>query len=129
MIFLLNNLSTALRNAIVDAWTARIDSGAGAGLLEIWTTGYGTKLATLVFSDPSYGASSSGTAQENPIADDASADATGTAGAFRVTSSTPTTEYEGTVGTAGADINFNSVAFVIGDTVAVTDFPLTQPAS
>lgn len=129
MIFLLNNLSTALRDALVDAMTARIDSGSGAGLIEIWTTGYGTKLGTLTYSDPSYGASASGTAQENAIADDSSADATGTAAVFRVTSSTPTTEFEGTVGTAGADINFNSVAFVSGDTISMSDFPITQPAS
>ena len=125
----INNIATALRNTLCDAFVDAIDDGAGAGLLEIWTTAFGTKLATLTFSDPAYGAASSGTAQENTITDDSSADDTGTAAVFRVTTSTPTTLFEGTVGTSGADINFNSVSFVTGDTVSITDLPVTMPAS
>jgi len=123
----INTLSTAFRNAIADLVGTRIDSGAGAGLLEVHTAAFAAKLATMTFSDPSYAAASSGVAQENAITDDISADATGTAAVLRVTSSTPTTEFEGTVGTSGADLNFNSVAFVTGDTVSVTDFPATAP--
>lgn len=124
-----NNIQTALRSTMCDAFVDAIDGGAGAGLLEIHTTGFGTLLATLTFSDPAYGAASSGVAQENSITDDSSADATGTAAVCRVTTSTPATLFEGTVGTSGSDINFNSVAFVSGDTISVTDLPVTFPAS
>ena len=125
----INNIATALRSTLCDAFVDAIDDGAGAGLLEIHTAAFGTKLATLTFSDPAYGAASSGVAQENSITDDSSADATGTAAVFRVTTSTPTTMFEGTVGTSGADINFNSVSFVSGDTISITDLPVTMPAS
>lgn len=112
-----------------DAFVDAIDGGAGAGLLEIFTSGFATKLATLTFSDPAYAAAAAGVAEENAIADDVSADTTGTANRCRVTTSTPLTMFEGTVDTAGQDINFNSVAFVAGDTVSITDLPATMPAA
>lgn len=124
-----NNIQTALRNTLCDAFVDAIDDGAGAGLIEIHTSGFASKLATLTFSDPAYGASSSGTAQENSITNDSSADNTGTAAVCRVTTSDPNTLWEGTVSTSGADINFNSVAFVSGDVVSITDLPVTMPAS
>lgn len=124
-----NNIDTTTRNAMCDAFVDRIDAGAGAGLLEIHTAAFGAKLATLTFSDPAYGAAAAGVAQENTITDDSSADATGTADVFRVTTSDPTTLFEGSVDTTGEDINFNSIAFVVGDTVSITDLPVTMPAS
>jgi len=124
-----NNISTGIRNAMCDAFVDAIDGGAGAGLLEIHTAAFAAKLSTNTFSDPAYGAAAAGVAEENAITDDTSADATGTAAVFRVTTSTPTTEFEGTVGTSGQDINFNSVAFVAGDTVSITDLPVTMPAA
>lgn len=129
-----NNISTAVRNAMCDAFVDQIDAGTGAGLLQIYTTAFGTLLATLVFSDPAYGAAAAGVAQESAITDDSSADATGTAAVFRVSTSndgaTPlATCFEGTVGTSGADLNFNSVAFVSGDQISVTDLPVTMPAA
>lgn len=124
-----NNISTGIRNAMCDAFVDAIDGGAGAGLLEIHTVGFAAKLATLTFTDPAYGAAAAGVAQENTITDDTSADATGTAAVFRVTTSTPTTEFEGTVSDTAGDIVFNSVAFVAGDTVSVTDLPVTMPAA
>lgn len=132
----LNNLNTTLlRDVLCDAFVDAIDGGGAAGLLEIWSglpeeANFTTKLATLTFTYPgAYGNSASGTAQEASITDDASADATGTARHFRVTTSTPATLFEGTVGTSGEDINFNSILFVAGDTVSITDLPVTMPAS
>lgn len=123
-----NNIQTALRNTLCDAFVDAIDA-SGSGLLEIHTSGFGTKLATLTFSAPAYGASASGTAQENSITSDSSADNTGTAAVYRITTGSPTTLWEGTVSTSGQDINFNSVAFVAGDTIACSDLPITMPAS
>ena len=124
-----NNIATGIRDSIVDVITAAIDAGAGAGLLEIWTAAFATKLATLTFSDPSFGASSSGTATADTITADSSADTDGTAAVFRITSSTPTTCFEGTVGTSGADINFNSVGFTTGANVSISSLTITMPAS
>lgn len=125
----INNIATATRDTMCDAFVDAIDGGAGAGLLEIWTAGFGTKLATLTFTDPAFGASSSGTATAATITGDTSADTTGTAAVFRATTSTPATMFEGTVGTSGADINFNTVSFTAGDSVDVTSMTVTMPAS
>lgn len=130
----LNNISTALRDTLCDAFVDAIDGGASNGVLDIYTAAFAAQLSQNAFSDPAYGASSSGTAEENAISDDTSADATGTAAVFRVSTTTDGTTpvatlWEGTVGTSGQDINFNSVAFVSGDTISITDLPTTMPAS
>ncbi len=133
-----NTILTALRDTLCDAFVDAIDGGSSNGVIQIGTDGgagsFGTLLATLAFSDPAYGASSSGTAQENSITDDSSADDTGTAAVLRVSTtndgSTPFANlFLGTVDTSGEDLNFNSVAFVAGDTVSITDLPVTMPAS
>ena len=130
----LNNIATALRDTLCDAFVDSLDDGASNAVLDIYTAAFATKLSQNAFADPAYGASSSGTAEENSITDDSAADATGTAAVFRVSTTTDgttpvTTLFEGTVGTSGADINFNTVAFVISDVVSITDLPVTMPAS
>lgn len=126
----LNNINTTLvRDPMCDAFVDAIDGGSPPGLLEFHTAAFAAKLGTCTFANPAYGASSSGTAQENPIVDDASADATGTLALCRVTTGTPATLWEGTAGAGSEDIVFNSAAFVIGDTISVTDLPATMPAA
>jgi hypothetical protein len=39
------------------------------------------------------------------------------------------TVLQGSVGTSGADINFDSVSFIQGGTCAITSLTLSQPAS
>jgi len=53
--------------------------------------------------------------------------ASGTADSFGLYSSTPTLLATGTVGTSGADINFNSVAFSSGANITLSSFTLTMP--
>jgi hypothetical protein len=125
----INNIATTERNSMCDALVDAIDAGAGAGLIEIWTAAFGTKLGTLTFTDPAFGAASSGVATASAITDDSSADATGTAAVLRVTSSTPTTVFEGTVGTSGADLNLNTVSITSGDVISITSMTVTMPAS
>lgn len=125
----INNIQTALRDTLCDAFVDAIDDGGGNGLLEIWTTGFGTQLAELTFAATAFGASSSGTATAGTITGETSAMDTGTADVFRVTTSTPATLFEGTVGTAAEDIVFNTDAFVAGDAVDVTAMTITMPAS
>lgn len=129
-----NTILTALRDTMCDAFVDAFDDDTPPAIIEIGTDGgggsFGTLLATLTFSNPAYGASSSGTAQESSITDDSSADTGGTAGVCRVkTGGAANILFLGTVSTSGADINFNSVAFIAGDTVSITDLPITFPAA
>jgi hypothetical protein len=62
---------------------------------------------------------------------DASADATGTAGYFRVYNSQATKDnttcfMQGTVGTSGTDMTVNSTSFVAGNSFTVNTFTLTD---
>ena len=133
-------LNTGPRNAIVDALVDLIDAGAGAGTIKIYTTGGGRPagpataitdqvlLATLTFSDPAFGAAGSGSATASAITSDTSADATGTATWARIADSNALAIVDVEVGTTGADINFNSVAFTAGSTVAITAMTVSKAA-
>jgi hypothetical protein len=125
-------LVVALRNTRLDAITAAIDAGT-AGLLRIYdgsrpaTGGAATNLlAELTFSDPSAGAAAAGVLTFSAITADASANGTGNATWYRIVTSAAAFVLDGSVGTSGADINFNSVAFVTGGNVAVTSLVFTE---
>ncbi len=124
--------NATLRNAQLDEITTAIDAGAGAGLLRIYdgtrpaTGGTATTLlAELTLSDPSSAAASGGVLTFNSITSDTSANATGTATWFRIVDSNATFVMDGDVGTSGSDINFDSVSFVTGGTVAVSSLTIT----
>ncbi len=125
--------STAVRNAKADAIATAVDSGA-AGIIEIYdgtrpaTGGTATTLlATLTFSVTAFVAASNGTIVANPITDDVSADATGTATWFRVLNQgSPSTHVmDGDVGTAGSDLNLNTTSIVAGSTISITQFDIS----
>jgi hypothetical protein len=85
------------------------------------------KLAHLTFGNPAFGASVAGVATANAIAQDVSADATGTASWFRAYKTDGTTAvYDGSVGTSGCNLNLNSVAISAGAAVSVTSFTMTE---
>ena len=129
-------LTNAAASAAADAVVDRIDAG-GAGTIKIYTgtiptdadtaVGAQTLLATLTFSATAFGAASNGVATAAAITSDTSADATGTAAWARIASGAGTTQMDVTVGTSGDDINFNTVSFVSGATVAITALTYTQP--
>lgn len=125
----INNIATTVRNTMCDACVDAIDAGSGAGTLKIHTAAFAALLATLTFSDPAFGAAAAGVATASPITDDSSADNTGTAAVLRVADSTPTTVFEGSVGTSGQDLNMNTVSFTAGDRVSVTSATITMPSS
>lgn len=78
-----------------------------------------TLLVTLDVSG-SFGTDSNGTLTVGSVSN-GTAVATGTAEFFRITKSDNTTVVmDGSVGTSGADMNFNSVSFVSGDTVSIS---------
>lgn len=130
-------LPNASQQASMDAVVDLIDAGAGAGTIQIRSgtqpadpndSATGTLLATLTFSDPAFGATStSGVATASSITDDSSADATDTATWARVLDSDSNPIFDCDVGTSGATINLNSVAITTGGTVSITSFTMTHP--
>jgi hypothetical protein len=85
----------------------------------------GTVLATLTFGATAFGASSSGTATANAITS-GTAGNTGTAGYHGLLESNGTTVVAtGSVGTSGADLNFNSLSISSGATVSCSAYTVT----
>lgn len=129
-------LTNAAASAAADAVVDRIDTG-GAGTIKIYTgtiptdadTAIGAQvlLGTLTFSATAFGNAANGVATANAITSDTSADATGTAAWARIANGAGTTQMDVTVGTSGEDINFNTVSFVTGATIAITSLTYTQP--
>ncbi len=131
-------ISDLARNAAVNAVAALIDAGSPPGHLYFRTGSAptnttdgdsGTLLATLPLSSTSFGAAASGTATANAITSDTNAANSGTAGHWRIKNAAGVTIAQGSCGTSGADINFDSTTIVAGGTVAITSLTLTQPAS
>ena len=87
-------------------------------------------LAELTLNATAFGAAVNGVATANAITADSSANATGTATWFRVLDSGGVdlvdNLWDGSVDTAGADLNLNSVAISAGASVSVTSFTYTQ---
>lgn len=131
-------ISAAARNAAADAVVDLVDGGSGAGTMKIYTgsppatpatAASGTLLATLTMSDPAFGAASGGVATASSITSDASADATGDAGYFRVLDSDSNVIFQGTAGESAdsPDLTFDDKSIVSGGTVAVSSFTYTAP--
>ena len=120
-------LPTATRNAMCDALVDLVDGGAGAGYLELQTSG-DVEAATVTFSDPAFGASAAGVATANSITDDASA-AGGTVDRFRIYDSDATEVLQGSVGTSGEDINLNTLVIAATAVVSISAVTATQPAT
>ncbi len=129
-------LSTALRNALVDATEVLIDTGSGQALLEVYTgsgpagpdaSATGTKLLSFSFQDPAFGAASSGSAtMDSTPAMTTTGLANGTAGWFRILNPAGAAVIDGTVGT---DLTLSSNSITTGLSVQITSGTLTAPAS
>jgi hypothetical protein len=131
-------LATDTRNRACDAIVDDIDAGSGAGTLAIRSSTQptnvgdadnGTLLATLTFSDPAFGASSTGTATASAITSDTNADASATAGHFRIKDSDGNIHSDGTCGQGSGDLSFDNNVIVAGGTVAVSSMTVTVPVS
>jgi hypothetical protein len=127
------SLSTALRNARLDAITAAVGS---AGVCRIYTgtrpasvaTAVGAQvlLAELTLGSPMAPAASGGVLTLDAITQDSAANATGTGAWFRISSSGGTAVIDGDVAASGADLNLNTVSIVSGGPVAISSFTLTE---
>lgn len=121
---------TTLRNSMLDTITSAI---GGSGLLRIYdgtrpaTGGSATTLlAELALSATSAPGAASGVLTFNSITQDASANASGTATWFRLTTSGGTAVVDGNVGTSGSDLNMTTTTIVAGQPVSVTSFVITE---
>lgn len=122
-------LTTTAQNAACDAVVDLIDVGSGDanGDLVIMTSG-DVEVATLAFSNPAFGSAVAGVATAATISDDTNATG-GTAALFKFQNRDNTEVLRGTVGTSGADLIISSTNIGAGDTIQVSSFTVTMPAS
>lgn len=121
---------TTHRNTRLDALTTAIGA---SGLLRIYdgtrpaTGGTATTLlAQLALSATAAGSAASGVLTFSAITQDSSADATGTATWFRLTTSGGTAVVDGDVGISGSDLNLTTASIVATQPVSVTSFVITE---
>lgn len=139
-------LSTGLRNKMLDSGLA--DAFDTNGRINIYTgsqpatandAASGTLLGTLTLAtDAVTSAAASGSLSFATITSDTSADASGTAGWGRIyrTGDTAPGSAAGTtdhrldfaISTSGSDVNFDTVTFVAGGTIAISSLSATLPA-
>ena len=136
-------LGTTPRNAACDGIVDAIDGGTPPGRLEHRTgsqptnvndASSGTLLGTNLFSNPAFGAASSGTATANAVTSDTNADASGTAGYFRIYTGAggdTAALCQGNSGNASGtfDLEFDNEVVVAGGTIAISSFTVTVPIS
>lgn len=119
--------SSTLRNAQLDAITTAAGTSAKLQIYNGTRPATGgtatTKLAELTCSASAFAAAASaGVLTLNAVTSDTSADATGTATWFRITTSGGTFVMDGSVGAtgSGADLELDNTSIVAGGTVAIS---------
>ena len=130
-----SNADNFKTNLDIGTTAAVIDIRTGAQPADPDTVATGTLLGTLTMSDPSFGAATDanpgGRITASAITDDSAADATGTAGYFRMraTGTGAADVADGECGTSASDLNFNTVSITLGSAISITSFTVTQPES
>ena len=130
--------SVQARNDAADRVTARIDSGASAGRLKVYSgsrpatpddpPGLGNVLlADLPFARPPFLAAVGGTAAGKTPLPSGVGLAIGIGSWFRVTDSAGAAVFDGAVGTTGTALIVNTVQFVTGVPVQVTALSFSVP--
>ena len=119
---------------MINAFTALLNNG----FIEVYTGSQpsvdgslsGTLLATMTFGATAFAnataSASGGSAAANTITG-GTAGNSGTAGYFALVTSGSATVGTGSVGTSGADLNFNTLSIVSGAVVSCSAFTVTQP--
>lgn len=120
--------------ACINAFTALLNSGT----IQVYSGSQpsvdgglsGVLLATMTFGATAFGSAtasgSGGSASANTITS-GTAGNTGNAGYFALVTSGSSTVATGSVGTSGADLNFNTLSIVSGAVVSCSGFTVTQP--
>jgi len=125
-------MSVAVRNGMLNAIETAVGISAvlkirtGAPPTNIADADSGSVLATLNLPSDWLGAAAAGVAAKAGTWQDASADAAGTAGHFRIYATDGTTQHiQGVVAASGADLNVDNVVFAAGQSFTITSFSLT----
>lgn len=127
-------------DALATAFITLIDAAVAAGVIKIYTAAQPasaetaitdqTLLAEIPFNDPC-GTVGAGTGvltmDVDPVLEDASANATGTAAWARIEDGDGNTIFDCNVGTADATIILNTTSIVAGGPVQITAFTITVP--
>jgi hypothetical protein len=125
-------LNNTLKNTLLDGIDAVFNSGTltlrsgsapGAG-----NAATGTVLATVTLPADCFSPASGGTKAKSGTWQDASADAAGTAGHFRLVSSDTTQVMEGTVTATGGggDMTLDNIVLAAGQQFTITSFTLAS---
>jgi hypothetical protein len=126
--------STTARNGALDAIETAIGTSAvlkirsGSVPADCGTADAGTVLATLSLPSDWLAAASGGSKSKSGTWEDASADATGTAGHFRIYASDGTTVHmQGTITATGGggDMTLDNTSIASGQQVTITSFTLS----
>jgi hypothetical protein len=120
-------LTTVSRNAMCNALVDLVDAGTGDGYLAFETSG-DVEVATLPFGATAFGNAATGVATANAITSDTNATG-GTVAQASVFDGDDQKLWENTVSTSGAEINLSSLAVGAADTVLMSAFTVTVPAS
>lgn len=117
----MNQLATSIGNAgIFKIYSGSVPANVGASL------GAAVLLAQLTCGTPFAASASGGVLTANAISTESSADGTGTASFFRITTSGGTAVIQGSVGTSGADLNLNTTGITAGAQVSITSLTITE---
>lgn len=126
-------LGTTVRNARLDQVETTVGTSpilkirTGSAPADCGTADAGTVLATITCPSDWAAAASGGSKAKSGTWQDTSADATGTAGHFRLYDSGGSTcHMQGTCGQGSGDLSFDNTAIVAGQTVNVTAFTTTD---
>lgn len=128
--------SVTIRNALLDSIESTIGATAvlkirtGAQPANVAAADSGTVLASLTLPADWMAAAASGSKAKSGTWSDASADATGTAGHFRLYASDGTTvHWQGSVTATGGggDLTLDSISVTAGGTVTITTWTWTAP--
>lgn len=117
-----DSIGDDFNNATLKIYTGSQPAAGGAAT--------GTLLVTITLPADAMGAAASGVASKSGTWSGTASD-TGTAGWFRIESSAGSRWYDGAVTATGGggEIELTSTSIVSGQTVTITSFSVTQPAS
>jgi hypothetical protein len=124
--------SVAVRNARLDQIETTISTTptmkifSGSAPANCAASDSGTVLATLALPSDWMAAAASGSKAKSGTWQDTSADATGTAGYFRIYDGSTACHIQGTCGIGSGDLQLDNTSFATGQSFTVTAFTLTD---
>lgn len=124
-------VDTATKNAILDTYTARINSGSTnpTAAIKFYTAGQATLLGTVLLANPPFPAAAGGSMTASPTTRDEAADATGTAAIAVFVNRSDTAIITGTVTdeAGNGDVRLKTTAVVVGQPFEISSIAFTHP--